>query len=77
MAVAELLLANGAPVDDEDVDGNTPLWCATLRTRGEGAIVQLLLGHGADPDHANHDGRTPLQLAKALGGADMALRSSS
>jgi ankyrin repeat protein len=77
VAVAELLLANGAQVDDEDVDGNTPLWCATLRTRGEGPIVRLLLGHGADPDHRNHEGRTPRELAKALGGVDVAPRAAS
>jgi uncharacterized protein len=77
VAVAELLLSKGAHVDEEDVDGNTPLWCATLRTRGEGPIVLLLLSHGADPHHANHDGRTPVSLAKALGGADLSLRTAS
>ena len=77
VAVAELLLSEGAFVDAEDVDGNTPLWCAILRTRGEGPIVQLLLGHGADPHHENREGRTPMKLAKALGGADMGLRSAS
>jgi ankyrin repeat protein len=76
VAVAELLLSSGAEVDVEDVDGNTPLWCATLRTRGEGPIVQLLIGHGADPHHENHEGRTPSQLARALGGADMRLRTA-
>ena len=75
VAVAELLLAGGADVDAEDAGGNTALWCATLRTRGEGAIVRLLLGHGADPHHENHEGRTPVKLAKALGGVDMSLRS--
>jgi ankyrin repeat protein len=77
VAVAELLLTHGAPIDAEDVDGNTPLWCATLRTRGEGPIVQLLLRGGADPHHENHEGRTPVQLARALGGADMTLRTAS
>jgi ankyrin repeat protein len=77
VAVAELLLANGARVDDEDMDGNTPLWCATLRTRGEGPIVRLLLGHGANPNHRNHEGRTPRELAKALGGVDLAPRAAS
>jgi len=69
ISVAELLLANGAQVDAEDVDGNTPLWNATLRTRGDGPIVQLLIGRGADPRHRNHEDRTPAELAKALGGA--------
>ena len=64
VAVAELLLANGAQVDAEDLDGNTPLWNATLRTRGDGAVVQLLIGRGADPHHANHDGRTPMQSSR-------------
>jgi ankyrin repeat protein len=77
VAVAELLLAQGADVDAQDVDGNTPLWSATLRTRGEGPIVRLLLAHDADPHHENHEGRTPSTLAKALGGADMSLRSAS
>ena len=74
VAVAELLLARGADVDAEDRDGNTPLWCATLR-RVARAIVQMLLGHGADPHHENHEGRTPVKLAKALGGVDMSLRA--
>ena len=69
------LIANGAQVDAEDLDGNTPLWNATLRTRGDGPIVQLLLGRGADPHHRNHDDRTPVQLAEALGGAELAVRS--
>ena len=77
MAVAELLLSRGAEVDAEDLDGNTPLWCATLRTRGEGPIMQLLLGHGADPHHENRDDRSPLELAKALGGIELSLRSAS
>jgi uncharacterized protein len=77
VAVAELLLSGGAHVDATDLDGNTPLWCATLRTRGEGPIVRLLLGHGADPHHENAEGRTPLELAKALGGVDMAMRDAS
>ena len=77
VAVAELLLSNGVDVDAVDVDGNTPLWCATLRTRGDGPIVQLLLGHGADAHHANHDGRTPAHLAEALGGVALSLRDAS
>ena len=75
--MAALLLSKGVEVDAEDVDGNTALWYATLRTRGEGPIVQLLLGHGADPHHENHEGRSPARLAKALGGVDMAVRSAS
>lgn len=73
-SVAELLLSRGAEVDAEDLDGNTPLWNATLRTRGEGAIIQLLISHGADPTHRNHDGRTPLALAEALGGVGTMLQ---
>lgn len=76
VAVADLLVTRGADVDAEDVDGNTPLWCATLRTRGEGPIVRFLIGRGADPHHVNLEGRSPTQLAKALGGADMRLRSA-
>ncbi len=75
VAVAELLISNGAQIDAEDLDGNTPLWNATLRTRGDGPIVQLLLGRGADPHHRNHDDRTPVQLAEALGGVELAVRS--
>ena len=58
-------------MDAEDIDGNTPLWNATLRTRGDGPIVQLLIGRGADPRHRNHEDRTPAELAKALGGAEL------
>ena len=66
-----------AEVDALDVDGNTPLWCAILRTLGDGPIVQLLLGHGADLHHANQDGRTPAHLAEALGGVALSLRNAS
>lgn len=60
--VAELL-ADGAPVDARDSDGETALM-KSVRA-GEAAIVALLRRHGADPDLENRAGVSARQMVEA------------
>jgi ankyrin repeat protein len=59
-----LLLAAGAAVDVENVDGNTPLFLSLTGTRPDLVMLEELLLHGAQPDHRNHNGVSPLSLAR-------------
>ena len=59
--MVKLLLKQGAYLNHEDVNGETPLFKAVLN--GHLTVIELLLERGADINHANHDGATPLFLA--------------
>ncbi len=56
--IVKLLLENGADIEQEGIDGITPL----LDSIGRGDIetVQLLLKHGADLEHVDEDGFSPM-----------------
>ncbi|MBC8217089.1 MAG: ankyrin repeat domain-containing protein, partial [Planctomycetes bacterium] len=58
--VVELLLANGAPVNERDLELKTPLHYA-VENRYEG-IVELLLAHGAGINNKDRRGRTPMDI---------------
>jgi uncharacterized protein len=64
-SVVELLLANGAQVNAQDIDGQTALVEAIKY--GQETIAQLLLDHGANPRLKDRFGRTPLFMAVDLG----------
>lgn len=54
------LLQQGAPVDEADATGNTPLaWAAG---KGHLEIVRALLEHGADVNSRNRMGTSPLMM---------------
>jgi len=59
--IVELLLNNGANVNEQDNEGNTPLHVAAQR--GNLQIVRLLLDRGADFFMENNEGWRPLQVA--------------
>ncbi len=59
--MAELLLDNGADVNDRNNSGNTPLHEAALN--GHKDIAELLLVNNADVNAVDHDGVTPLRSA--------------
>lgn len=58
-------MALGAPVDDRDAMGRSPLFIALSRGRLDAAA--LLAGAGADPYARDVEGSTPAGLALALG----------
>ena len=56
-----LALRVGAPADEADELGRTPLFVAARNNHLE--VVRVLLANGADPNRAAHDGQTPLSQA--------------
>jgi ankyrin repeat protein len=71
LAIARLLLANGAHVDAKTKAGNTPLmWAAKSKKESAVAVAELLISHGADLNCQGFDG-IPLQYAQDEGTAAM------
>lgn len=64
------LLAQGAPINARDDNGNTALMLA-VRYR-HATTVRKLLDLGADTGLLNHEGLTALQIANQMGFADIA-----
>tara|TARA_B100001013_G_C24348103_1_gene339258 strand:- start:103 stop:423 length:321 start_codon:yes stop_codon:yes gene_type:complete len=60
-AIAELLIAEGADVDADNLDGETPLHRAAFR--GHEEIAELLIAKGADVNAKDELGWTPLHNA--------------
>jgi ankyrin repeat protein len=65
------LLKAGAPIDSQDIHGNTPLGKAVFESRGRGDIIELLRAHGADPLLKNRHGVSPLKLARTIANFDI------
>jgi uncharacterized protein len=61
----QALIAAGAPVNQADKFGYTPLLYASTVNFGDSRMVDLLLRSGADPNLRNKQGKTPLAQAKA------------
>jgi uncharacterized protein len=61
LAIAEALLAHGAPVNVAQADAFTPLHGAAQN--GQVAMIKLLLAHGADRSAQSSTGKTPRDLA--------------
>lgn len=62
--------AEGADLNQQDVNGDTPLHWAIAAGRPE--IAKLLLELGSRPDLADHGGRTPLYRAAEAGQTEVA-----
>ncbi|OQE29983.1 hypothetical protein PENSTE_c002G03182 [Penicillium steckii] len=74
VAGAQLLIENGAGIEEVDLMDRTPLLnaCNTFKTT-DGSMARLLLQRGAEVEHRDHKGRTALALA-ASRGQDMTVR---
>jgi len=62
LAVAGLLLRNGALIDVRDTNGNRPLHLAALN--GHLAMAEFLLKNDADPEARNEMDNAPLDLVE-------------
>ncbi|MBF0288490.1 MAG: ankyrin repeat domain-containing protein [SAR324 cluster bacterium] len=62
LGLTQVLLKNGANVNDSNAHGLTPLLAAA--GKGHTAIVKMLLDHGADVNAINTYGLTPLKAAR-------------
>jgi len=70
LPAVELLVARGAPLDEQDAHGATALALATQM--GFEEAVEALLAAGADPNLADESGMTPLEVAEEHGAHDIA-----
>ena len=67
LGIIELLLAKGAPLDDRDAQGISPLHVAVITANWP--LVSLLAAAGADPFMRDVQGRSPASIA-LTGGAN-------
>lgn len=69
--VIKLLLGRGANPNVQNIQGDTPLICATKYAGGKPATVKLLVDAGTDTGIKDDDGKTALDYArdKGQGGA--------
>ena len=64
--IVEILLENGASLDDRDSRGLTPLHVASMGANGAAGkleMVKIFLKHNADVDARDKEGETPLHIA--------------
>jgi ankyrin repeat protein len=69
LAIARMLVANGAAVDQSDANGTGALLVATIN--GNVEVAEFLLDSGANPNAADSFGRAPLWSAVDLRNLDL------
>ncbi|MGH9260252.1 MAG: ankyrin repeat domain-containing protein, partial [Acidimicrobiales bacterium] len=69
LETVRLLLEAGAPVNDKQQEGWTPLHAAVHN--GNAEMVGLLVAHGADPALPNDQGVTPAGMAAEQGSGEI------
>ena len=63
--VINLLLENGADINQVDKNGNSTMWTAVHNWRQDYDVILLLLNNGADPSIENNYGNSPLSVLQA------------
>jgi ankyrin repeat protein len=63
--MVRILLERGADPNVQNIDGDTPLICATKYAGGQSATVQVLVEGGTDLAIRDKEGKTALDYAKA------------
>ncbi len=66
LGVVKLLIENGANIDALEINGNTPLWVATMNFDEDTQVVTELVVSRADPDTKNIHGITPRDIEPEL-----------
>ena len=62
--IANFLIEQGTPVNEQDIEGNTALHLAA--DSGDLSIIENLITHGASKEILNSQGETPLNLVQTL-----------
>ena len=62
--IAQLLVNNGASVDEQNIQGQSPLHICAIRNNAD--ILQILLNVTECPDISNLTGQSPLYVATSL-----------
>jgi hypothetical protein len=65
-----LLVAAGAPVNEAQAGGFTPIFSAAIANRRD--LAEMLLAAGADPHRKDDQGKTAADFARERGHAEMA-----
>lgn len=65
------LLNRNVVVDNEDVNGNTPLFHAVIEYRHDGYFIINLLKHKANPHKVNKYSVSPYKLANTIANTDV------
>jgi len=65
-----LLLAHGAPVNEAQAGGFTPIFSAAIANRRD--LAETLLAHGADPHRKSDQGKSAADFARERGHAEIA-----
>jgi len=68
--IVRLLLAHGAPVNEPQAGGFTPLFSAAAANNR--SLVDLLLDHGADAFHKSDSGKNAADFARERGHTELA-----
>ena len=66
LEVIMLLIENGADIEASEINGNTPLWVATMNSNENSQVVTALVNAGADPDAKNIHGVSPRDIEPEL-----------
>ncbi|NOQ79744.1 MAG: hypothetical protein GQ546_10130 [Gammaproteobacteria bacterium] len=66
LEVVNLLIENGAYIEALEVNGNTPLWVATMNFNEDAQVITMLINVGADPDAKNIHGISPRDIEADL-----------
>jgi uncharacterized protein len=72
LASVQLLLDAGAPVNERQSGGFTPVMSAAQN--GDAPVLELLLARGADPTLGDDEGRSAADHARAAGHEDLVVR---
>ena len=64
--VINLLIEKGANIEAKEINGNTPLWVATMNSSQGSQAVDVLVDSGSNPDEKNIHDISPRDIEAGL-----------